>query len=123
MSSKKSSSVQQLIPISATRDDIKNLDLYADLTNMPKSSSEAEQEHEGESSLLVETEKLENKKILGRMKNKQAVQERLQRANVVSGVMTPAANGEDDVNERGPKKTKALHKNNGDGHDMVRADE
>jgi len=79
------------------------LDLYADLTNMPKSSAEAGEEHEGESSLPVETE---NKKILGRMKNKQAVQERLHRANVMSGV---SANGEDDVTERDTKKTKALH--------------
>ena len=119
----KSSSVQQPITISATRDDIKNLDLYADLTNMPKSSAEAEQEHEGESLPPAETEKMENKKILGRMKNKQAVQERLQRANVVTGAMTPSANGEDDVQERDTKKTKALHEKNDDGHDVVRADE
>ena len=86
---------------------------------MPKSSAEAEQEHEGE---LVETEKPENKKILGRMKNKQAVQERLRGAGGVSGMMTLSANGEDDVKERDTKKTKALHEKNDNGHDVVRTD-
>ncbi|KAF5383622.1 hypothetical protein D9615_003555 [Tricholomella constricta] len=92
---------KSLQPVSA--DDLKELDLYGDLAAMPK-NTEVDDDQEGETSTPADAEKTTNKKVLGRLKNKQAVFEKAQ-AMASASASTPMA--EDGVKEPETKKTKS----------------
>ncbi|KAG5647492.1 hypothetical protein DXG03_009429 [Asterophora parasitica] len=85
----------------ASAEDLKALDIYGDLASMPK-NTEVENE-EGEALTSADAEKT-NKKLLGRLKNKQAVLEKAQ-AIASGSVPTPAV--DEDVQEPEAKKTKS----------------
>jgi len=85
----------------ASADDIKRLDLYGDLIAMPKSN---EADHDQEGDVPTPAEAPASKKTLGRLKNKQAVLEKVQ---AMASVSTPAA--DDELKEPNAKKTRSEH--------------
>ncbi|RDB23684.1 tRNA (guanine-N(7)-)-methyltransferase non-catalytic subunit TRM82 [Hypsizygus marmoreus] len=109
----------------AYAEDLKRLDLYGDLTSMPKNTSEGDQDQGGDTPLPSEgtpPEKPVNKKVLGRLKNKRAVLDKVQE---IAEQRTSTPTGEDEARESDTKKAKSEH---GDepGHntqDVVMGDE
>ncbi|KAG5650540.1 hypothetical protein H0H81_011869 [Sphagnurus paluster] len=87
----------------ASEENIKELDLYGDLAAMPK-NTEAENDQDGETPTPADAEKTTNKKVLGRLKNKQAVLEKAQA--IASASVLGDSEG---IKEPDAKKTKSEH--------------
>ncbi|TFK39886.1 WD40-repeat-containing domain protein [Crucibulum laeve] len=89
--------------LQATPEELKKLDLYGDLTSMPKySDSEAA---EATPEVAAGGEKAKSKKELGRLKNKTKVLAKM----AVSAATGDARAGEDELEEPETKRTKSEH--------------